>query len=377
VAIGGLEKPPVVDVDGGDKDDERRAVWWALLGCAVFALTAFVAHNSRHGAVAERIKNPGVSGAPRPAAPLFGWNHWVGFHETGMAVEAVVVVVLVVVIWRRFPERRPTLLMALACTTIIVQDPIMNWAPYAAYNPQLWHLPETWPWIYLSPTVEPYVIAGYSFLFLGPYFPAMSVLRRLQRGRSPESFVWKHPLICLALLIFGFGFLIDAMLETTLVWTQLYIYTQVIPFGSIFTGTFHQFPLIWESTLITAVMIPAGILLYRDDTGRTVAEKLSLRARIFPGRPLLGTAVTMIVIINLFYTFLYGLPFALIRASGVATSVACPWPFPESKVYDPQAYYEKAGQPGPFFPGMMDGWQTAQSGRPEVAAPPHGGRCSQ
>ena len=67
---------------------------------------------------------------------------------------------------------------------------------------------------------------------------------------------------------------------------------------------------------------------------------------------------------------------ALIRASGVATSVACPWPFPESKVYDPQAYYEKAGQPGPFFPGMMDGWQTAQQGRPVVVPPPHGGRCS-
>ena len=123
----------------------------------------------------------------------------------------------------------------------------MNWAPYAAYNPQLWHLPETWPWIYLSPTVEPYVIAGYAFLFLGPYFPAVAVLRRIQRGRSPESFPWKHPLICLAALIFAFGFIIDATLESTLVWSQLYIYTQVIPFGSIFTGTFHQFPLIWES----------------------------------------------------------------------------------------------------------------------------------
>ncbi|EHI11108.1 hypothetical protein KEK_19581 [Mycolicibacterium thermoresistibile ATCC 19527] len=25
------------------------------------------------------------------------------------------------------------------------QDPIMNWSPFAVYNPELWHLPEDWP----------------------------------------------------------------------------------------------------------------------------------------------------------------------------------------------------------------------------------------
>jgi hypothetical protein len=377
VAIGGLERPPLVDADHSSTTADRRAAWWTLLWCAVFTVIVLVAHNARRGAVADRIKNPDAVGVQRPAAPLFGWTHWIGFHETGMAVEAVVVAVLVVLIWRKHPERRTTLLMALACTTIELQDPIMNWAPYAVYNPQLWHFPETWGWVSLSPTVEPFVIAGYAFLFLGPYFPAAAVLRRLQRGRSPESFVWQHPLICLTGLIFAFGFIIDALLETTLVHTQLYIYAQVIPFGSVFTGKFYQFPLIWESSLITSVMIPAGVLLYKDDTGRTVAEKLAQRVRFFARRPMFGTAVTMIVIINLAYTFLYGLPFAIIRASGAATSVACPYPFPESKVYDPQAYYEKAGQPGPFSPGIMSGWPTGQSGRPHVTPPPSGGRCSQ
>jgi hypothetical protein len=365
VAIEGLERSPLVDIDNSSKDADRRAAWWALLWCAVFAVIVVVAHTARRGAVADRIRNPDATGVTRPAAPLFGWTHWVGFHETGMAVEAVAVVVVVVLLWRRYPERRTILLMALACTTIELQDPIMNWAPYAVYNPQLWHFPETWGWISLSPTVEPFVIAGYAFLFLGPYFPAAAVLRRLQQGRSPESFIWRHPLICLAGLIFVFGFIIDALLETTLVRTQLYIYSQVIPFGSVFTGKFYQFPLIWESGLITSVMIPAG-----------VAEKLAQRVRLFAHRPMLGTAVTMIVIINLAYTLLYGLPFAIIRASGAATSVACPFPFPEAKVYDPQAYYEKAGQPGPYSPGIMSGWPTGQSGRPHVTTPASGGRCS-
>ena len=57
------------------------------------------------------------------------------------------------------------------------------------------------------------------------------------------------------------------ILEVTLVRTGMYTYTHVMPFGSIFAGTPYQFPLIWESGLVTLVMIAAGVLIYRDDTG--------------------------------------------------------------------------------------------------------------
>ena len=172
------------------------------------------------------------------------------------------------------------------------------------------------------------------------------------------------------------GFVYDAIMEIVLVRTQMYIYSQVIPFGSIFTGKPYQFPLLWESILVTTVMIPAGVLLYRDDTGRTVAEKLAQRARLFRARPALGTFAVMFLILNACYLCLYGGPFAIIRASGAATSVACPYPYPEAKVYDPQGFYEKAGQLGPYMSGIMSGWETGQSGRPAVAFPVHGGRCS-
>jgi hypothetical protein len=128
--------------------------------------------------------------------------------------------------------------------------------------------------------------------------------------------------------------------------------------------------------LVTAVMIPAGVLLYRDDSGRTVAEKLAQRIRGFRGREVLGTFAVMFLILNACYFFLYGGSFAIIRGSGAATSVACPWPFPEAKVYDPQGYYEQAGQPGPYSAGIWSGWATGQSGRPDTSPPPNGGRCS-
>jgi hypothetical protein len=188
--------------------------------------------------------------------------------------------------------------------------------------------------------------------------------------------VWRHPLISLGILIYIVGFVYDAIQEMLLIRTQLYIYSQVIPFGSVFTGKPYQFPLLWESSLVTAVMIPAGVLLYRDDTGRTIAEKLGQRVRAFRGRPVLGTFIVMFLILNAAYLFLYGGSFAIIRASGAATSVACPWPYPEAKVYDPQGFYEKAGQPGPYSAGIWSGWMTGQSGRPTVSPPSNGGRCS-
>ncbi len=356
---------------------ERAAAGWALLGCVVALALIFIAHDARTGPGAARIANPAVRGAPRPVTPLFGWTHWLVAEQIGTIVAMVLIVVVFALLWRRYP-RHPILLMAICCTTLVWQDPIMNWAPYAVYNPQLWHWPETWPLVSLSPTVEPFVVIGYVMFYLAPFFPAIWILRRLQRGREVDSFVWRHPLISLGLLIYVIGFIYDAAQEILLVRTGMYVYSQVIPFGSVFTGHAYQFPLIWESSLVTAVMVPVGVLLYRDDTGRTVAEKLALKIRLraFRGRPALATFVVMFLIVNAAYLFLYGGGFAIIRASGAATSVACPYPYPEAKVYDPQGLYEEAGQPGPYSAGIWDGWETGQSGPPVVHPPAHGGRCS-
>jgi hypothetical protein len=349
-------------------------VAWALSGVVVFAFLVAVAHNMRPpGALADRVRNPAVTGAPRPVAPLFGDAHWLAKMQLGTVALVTVTVVLFVVAWRRHP-RHPILLCAIACEAILWLDPVMNWAPYAVYNPQLWHMPETWPWVSLSPTVEPFVVLGYVTFYLLPFFPAIWLLRRIQRRRPVGSFAWRHPLISLAVLVYAIGFAYDAALEILSIRAGLYIYSQVVPFGSVFTGKAYQFPLLWESSLVTVVMIPAAVLLYRDDTGRTVAEKLAQRLRVLQGRPALATFVVIFGILNLAYAT-YGLGFAVIRWSRAATSVACPYPYPEAKVYDPNGFYAEAGQPGPYFPGI---WSEAMSlqpdGRPDVATDPDG-RC--
>ena len=207
---------------------------------------------------------------------------------------------------------------------------------------------------------------GYVTFYLLPFFPAIWLLRRIQRRRAVTSFPWRHPLISLAVLVYIIGFVYDAMLEIFSIRAGLYIYSQVVPFGSVFTGKAYQFPLLWESSLVTLVMIPAAVLLYRDDTGRTVAEKLARRLRMFRTRPALATFVVMFGILNLAYLS-YGLGFATIRWTRIATSVACPYPYPEAKVYDPNGFYAEAGQPGPYFPGIWSGTMSLQpDGRPDV-----------
>jgi Spirocyclase AveC-like len=364
-------KPAAVSPAPGSRI--RKLITW---GCVVLALAVLsvIGYYARTGAVSGRIRNPAVAGAPRPVRPLFGYSHWIVLFQISTVVMMVVLILVFTVAWRRHP-RHPVLLMAIVTTLIVWQDPIMNWSPYAVYDPRLWHWPEDWPLVSLSPTVEPFIVVGYATFYLGPYFPASWILRRIQARRPVGSFVWRHPLLSLAALIGAVGFIVDACLEMTLVRAGMYIYSQVIPFGSVFAGKPWQFPLIWESALVTLVMIPAGVLLYRDDTGRTVAAKLAQRVRVFAGHPTLGMFLVMFAIVNLAY-FGYGTGFAIIKWAKAATSVACPWPYPEAKVYDPQGFYEKNGQPGPYSAGIWSAWESAQPhGRPQLRLPANGGRC--
>lgn len=348
------------------------AAWLWSLVC--LTLLGLIAYNARTGAVSPRIANPDVTGVPRPVEFLFGFDHWIALSQYFAVATVIIIFIACVVAWRRSPGH-PFVLMAIASTAIVWQDPIMNWAPYAVYNPELWHWPEDWPLIKLSPTVEPFIVIGYALFYFGPFFPAVWLLRRMQAKRPMDAFVWRHPLWTLAGLILVIGFIMDMMLEVTLVRTGLYIYSQVIPFGSLFVGTTFQFPLIWESVFVTFVMIPAGVLCYRDDTGRTVAEKLAQRLRWFQSRPTLATFLVMFGILNIAY-FMYGAAFATIRATGLATAVACPYPYPEAKVYDPQGYYEREGQPGPYFEGYWNGLTIGQpEGRPAVNPLKEDARC--
>ncbi|OBK17630.1 spirocyclase AveC family protein [Mycobacterium asiaticum] len=343
--------------------ERPRRSRWPLLGTATAVVAVvLIFHNARYGAVSPRIRNPNDTGGPhRLADPLFGFEHWMAVVEIFSYVALVSILTLVVVLWRRYP-RHPYLLMTLAITTLAWLDPVMNWATFASYNPDLWHWPEDWPLVSMSPTVEPLFIPAISMFVFPPFLPAVWALRRIQARSAVDSFVWRHPLVTLSGFVFIAGFLYDFAMEALCVRLGLYSFTQVIPFGSLFVGTRWQFPLLWQSSLISILMIPAALMIYRDDSGRAIAEKLAQRTNILPRRPSLGSFVVMLLVVNLAF-IVYGVAYtAVTRWSGAATSVICPWPYPSAKIYDPQGFYEKSGQPGPYSVGK---WSTRMSAQPE------------
>jgi Spirocyclase AveC-like len=359
------------------RTERRRRSPWSMVGIAAeLVMLGLIVHNARYGALSPRIRNPNDAGSPHHLSdPLFGFDHWVDLVEVCSYLALVVLFVLVVALWRRYPKH-PYLLMTLAITTLTWLDPIMKWATFAVYNPDLWHWPEDWPLVSVSPTIEPLFIASIVIFVFPPFFPAIWALRRVQARRHLDSFVWRHPLISLSGFVFVVGFLYDFVLEELCVRLGLYSFSQIIPFGSLFLGTRWQFPLLWQSSLINILMIPAAVMIYRDDSGRTVAEKLAQRAKVLPRRPTLGSFVVMLVVVNLAF-MIYGVTYtAVTRWSGAATSVICPWPYPSAKIYDPQGFYEQSGQPGPYSEGKWSTWMSAQpDGRPHVAAQAERGRC--
>jgi hypothetical protein len=138
----------------------------------------------------------------------------------------------------------------------------------------------------------------------------------------------------------------------------------VVEFGSIDVGKNSQFPLLMASVLITMVMIPASVLLYRDDTGKTQAEKIAQRFRLHRTRPALATFGVMVLALTI-AMMTFSSAFWLARTTGAASTVACPWPYPSAKTWDPKGYYESQGAQGPFTPGKASDWQIGQpDGRP-------------
>src|ERR1700753_2323187 len=294
-----------------DTVSKKHLPWSAAAIAVALVILGLIINNARYGAVSPRIRNPNDSGGPHPLSdPLFGYGHWIVTIEIFSYVALVSIVALIVVLWRRYPKH-PYLLMTIAVTTLAWLDAPMNWVTFAAYNPDLWHWPEDWPIVSLSPTVEPLFIAAISMFVVPPFFPAIWVLRRLQARRSRDSFVLRHPLISLSGLVFVFGFVYDFAMEQFSVRAGLYTFTQVIPFGSVFVGTRWQFPVLWQSSLISIVMIPAAVLIYRDDTGRTVAERLARRAGLLPTRPVVGSVLTMLIGVDLAF-MTYGLVYTAV-----------------------------------------------------------------
>jgi hypothetical protein len=328
---------------------------WGAIIVGVVAVV-YAALNSSRSVEGTRVGRPEGSLVP-PRTEFLGISDWYVYFEIGSLVMFFAVWGTAIVRSRRRGKPTPTLLMIAVTTSLTWLDAIMNWAPYAAYDPRMFHFDVDWFWFKLAPTVEPWaVIIGYGYFFLIPAWFTLAVYRRIATRSTVGSYLVRRP----RLAILGLSLIIcivwDGVMEALFVRMGFYTYTQVIPFGSIFAGTPHQFPLIWEAVLFGIMLSSAAPLMWVDDTGRTWTETLARRARIFDGRPYVGAFVIAWSMMSVVYVA-YGVSFGIIRATGIATKTAQLWRYPETKVFDPQGYYERNGETGPFMIGTLADWE--------------------
>ena len=334
----------------------KAAAGWAL--AAVVGVVILVTAE-KNGPASPDNSNPAGVGKPPPVQPLWSNIDWLTLGQVLGAVLFAATIVACVWAWRRHPGH-PVVQMTIASSTLFWWDAVNNWMIGLVYNPSLWHFPRDWPWLNISPIIMPLTSFVYAPYVMLPYFLAMPVLRLLQKRRGRDTFVWRHPLICIAALTFAIGAIWDMGQEILLVRVQFLTYTHAIAFGTIDLGEYRQFPLPMAE-LITIVMMPASVLLYRDEAGKSQAEKLAQRFRLYAQRPKLATFLVMAVTLNI-AMICFSSTFWLARTTGAASTVACPWPYPSAKTWDPQGYYESQGAPGPFTAGVADSWQIGQPG---------------
>ena len=100
--------------------------------------------------------------------------------------------------------------------------------------------------------------------------------------------------------------------------------------------------------------------MWRDDTGTTINDRISQKTALLRRWPSAGPVIVSLAILSVAY-IVYIVPYAVIRATGIATETAEPWMFDEQAVYDPHGYYEEAGEPGRKYEGTWGGWEMRRA----------------
>ena len=313
--------------------------------------------------LSSRIVRPDASGRATALPGFLGFDSWPYYFEAGGFIGFVLVGGWLALRSWREGHATPSLLFFLAASALAWLDPLGNWGPYATYDPRFLHWPDTWPWASLAPGIEPcFPFFGYFGFYMGVPVLVVFLLRRFILPRfSPTAFPRRHPLIALVCLTFVLGFVIDTLVEVSLLNLGVFVYQQVPSFGSINKGRTDQFPLLIQATATTIPFVVGALLWWRDESELTGAERLARRCRLRGG---VGVFAVFFTLLSAGY-LVYETPYIVIRATHSANVVARPWPWCQTKVYDPNGRYAASGVPGPYYVGVWPHGLFTTKNRPK------------
>jgi Spirocyclase AveC-like len=290
-----------------------------------------------------------VHGAAYAQRPLWGIGYWPQIFEIASVVLAVALLaVFSRLSWR---ERRlhPGLTLVLAATGMYLLDPIFNWSWYFPTDPRFLHWPINWPYVRINPTSEPMAfMPAYTFWLMIPALITYAIWRPLRgRPRARHSWIERRPLVALVLL----GSAVSIPWDFCGFWlgtvTKVFIFSQATS-PLVRAGQASQQPILWEPLLFPMVITGTCVLFaWRDDKGDIIPVRIARRLRTFRAFPRLSEIIVAWAILAIIYLgSALGAGAFVFRGVTTPRHLARPWPYADTRVYDPNGLYQKAGQPG-------------------------------
>lgn len=326
-------------------------VGWGLFIVAYLAfaiVTIVTIQSGLHGDPTRTALDPG----PAPYPPFLGFDNWplaVSISSIPMAIGLIAALV-----WLSWRQRRVhwAVIIAFAGLVTGALDPLANWATFAIFDPRMLHFPLTWPYVNISPNLEPalaflggyaayYLLNGLGFLMLHDRF-----LDPLMRR---ANWLAAHPLVRVFIGATVIAIPINGLIQFTWMRAGIFFYTEAV--GPVLQIGHIYFPLImavYDSVIFGMV----AVMCIRDEDGELVLiNHIARRLPSRRGRPRI-TLTRQLLISTAVGLVSFALPLAVLaglREAGLSRPAFDKNPYPTVNLYDPYGHLEEAGKPGPFY----------------------------
>jgi hypothetical protein len=318
----------VAVADAVRPDVARRPARGAVPAALGTALILLVLVTAKHGPEGRILVDRPV---PEAHPQLWGFHHWLTVVQIATLVASGAFLAVFVARSRREGRLHPVLPVLGGLFVMgLLTDSFANWSSSAAMNPDLLHYPTSWWFFDVSPTVEPLInTVAYPYLFLAPALAVTTLLARRPMPRRP------------LLTVFAFAFAISVPINWVLVnlfmvRIEYWTYTQIPGWAAVRGGTPWQYP--WTDPLTLSVLTGVTAVLLWQGTHR--AQRRVARE------------IVVVALVTALAYLPYNAVWASFRLTNNGDTLAKPWIFDNTTVYDPKGDYARAGLPGPYFRGM-------------------------
>jgi hypothetical protein len=344
------EHLPVDSLDDGGRRPGIRVVAIAAAVAVLGVVLAIVFWTAQSGVAGNtRLRNP-ASPAAAALHPLWNVRDWPTIFSFIFVVVAAGLLVSFGWLSVRDHHVHHGLIVLASVTILSWMDPIANWVTFTVFNPSFLHFPTSWAWISLAPLVEPVTnVPGYPMYYLSVGLVAYALAKFILARQSGERWLPRHPLLTILGVGFVVGFVWDVFTELFMLRAGMYFYSQ--SYGTTIHWGPAEYPIIWGFFTWSSIAMVA-VLLYRDANGHSVLHRFgawlprgSSKQSISPLRQIMAGVIILSLTYSASLALYGGLRVTHLTHKGYSGA----WPYPATKVYDPQGVLHKAGVVGPFY----------------------------